>query len=93
MLIHLQLHVESVPITTKIMSSNSAHGEVYSIQHYVIMFVSGLRQVTWFSPDAPFSSTIKTDSHNMAELLLKVALNTININSNTAPFTFEIDYY
>jgi len=30
---------------TKVMSSNPAHGEVYSIQHYVIKFVSDLRQV------------------------------------------------
>jgi len=27
----------SVPITTKIVNWNSAHGEVYSIQHYVIL--------------------------------------------------------
>jgi hypothetical protein len=30
--------------TTKVVSSNPAHGEVYSIQHYVIKFVSDLRQ-------------------------------------------------
>ena len=40
--------VESVPITTKVESSNSAHGDVYSIQHYVIKFVSDLRQVGGF---------------------------------------------
>jgi hypothetical protein len=34
-----------VPITTKVVSSNPVHGEVYSIQHYVIEFVSDLRQV------------------------------------------------
>ena len=34
--------VQSVPITTKCVSSNSVHGEVYSIQHYVIKFVSVL---------------------------------------------------
>jgi len=28
--------VQSVPITTKVLSSNPAHGEVYSIQGYVI---------------------------------------------------------
>ena len=33
---------QSVPITTKVVSSNSVHGEVYSIQHYVIQFVSDL---------------------------------------------------
>ena len=34
--------MQSVPISTKIASSNPAHGEVYSIQHYVINFVSDL---------------------------------------------------
>ena len=45
-LLDLQLPVQSVPITTKVVSSNSVHGEVYSIQHYVIKFVSDLRQVS-----------------------------------------------
>jgi hypothetical protein len=31
-----------VPITTKVVSSNLAYGEVYSIQHYAIKFVSDL---------------------------------------------------
>ena len=36
----------------------------------------------WFSPGTPASSTTKTDRHDIAEILLKVALNTINqINS------------
>jgi hypothetical protein len=38
-----------VAITTKIVSSNHVHAEVYSIQHYVIKFVSNLRQVGVFS--------------------------------------------
>jgi hypothetical protein len=37
--------VQSVPSTTKDASSNPVHGEVYSIQHYVIKIVSDLRQV------------------------------------------------
>jgi hypothetical protein len=41
----LQLPVQSVPITTKGVSSNSAHGDLYSIQHYVLKFVSDLWQV------------------------------------------------
>jgi hypothetical protein len=32
----------------------------------------------WFSPGSPASSTTKTGSHDIAEILLKVALNTIN---------------
>ena len=38
----LQLPMQSVPITTKDVSSNPIYGEVYSIQHYVIKFVSDL---------------------------------------------------
>jgi hypothetical protein len=33
----------------------------------------------WFSPGTPISSTYKTDHHNIAEILLKVALNTITL--------------
>ena len=44
----LQLPVQAVPITTKVGNSNPVHGEVYSIQHYVIKFVSDLRQVGGF---------------------------------------------
>jgi hypothetical protein len=32
----------------------------------------------WFSPGTPASSTTKTVCHDIAEILLKVALNTIN---------------
>jgi hypothetical protein len=32
----------------------------------------------WFSPGASVSSTNKTDRHDITEILLKVALNTIN---------------
>jgi hypothetical protein len=31
----------------------------------------------WFSPGAPISSTNRTDRHDIAEILLKVALSTI----------------
>jgi hypothetical protein len=44
----LQLHMQSVPISTNVVSSNPAHGDVYSIQHYVIKFISDLRQVDGF---------------------------------------------
>jgi hypothetical protein len=38
----LQLPVQSVPIIIKVVSSNPVHGELYSIQHYVIKFVIAL---------------------------------------------------
>jgi len=34
----------------------------------------------WFSPGTPTSSTTKTGRHDIAEILLKVALSTINVN-------------
>ena len=34
----------------------------------------------WFSPGILVSSINKTDHHDIAEILLKVALNTINLN-------------
>ena len=37
-----------LPVTTKVVSSNLVHGEVYSIQHCVIKFVSDLWQVGGF---------------------------------------------
>jgi hypothetical protein len=49
-------------------------GEVYSIQQYVINFVSDLRQFGGF---LRFPPRIKTDHHNINKILLKVALNTI----------------
>jgi hypothetical protein len=47
-LLDLQLLVQSVPITTKLVFSNPVHSEVYSIQHYVIKFVSGFLQYSGF---------------------------------------------
>jgi len=67
---HICLLNSSVPITTKVVSSNPAHDEVSSIQYYVIKFVS------WFSP---VSATNKTDRHDITEILLKVAFNTITL--------------
>ena len=48
MVVGLQLPVQSVLITTKVVSSNPVHGKVYSIQLYVIKFVSDLPQVYGF---------------------------------------------
>ena len=58
-----------MPIHTNVVSSNPTQAE-YSIQHYVIKFVSDLRQGT------PVSSTNKTDRNNITEILLKVVLST-----------------
>ena len=41
----LELPMQSVPMTPEVVSSNPVHGKVYSIQHYVMKFVSDLQQV------------------------------------------------
>ena len=67
--------MQSVPIITKVVSKNPAHFEVNSIQHYVIKIVSDMR----FSLETLISSTNKADCHDVTEILLKVALNTITL--------------
>ena len=59
----LQLPMQSLPITTNVVEfeSRSKRG----VQHYVIKFVSDLRQFGGFL------------RHNISEILLKVALSTI----------------
>ena len=86
----LHLPMQSVPITTNIVSSNPAHDEEFSIQHYVIKFVSDLR----FPPPINLTATI---------ILLKVALNTISLtpqrtygfprNHKKNGFTLEFSIY
>jgi hypothetical protein len=68
--------MQTVPITTKVVSLNPVHGEVYLIQYYVIKFVSDLRQVSGFLWVPP---PIKTDHHDITEILLKVVLSTITL--------------
>jgi len=60
----LYKEMQSVFITTNIVSSNPVHSEVYLIQHYVIMVVSDLRQIVgflwvlWFPPPIKLNTTI-----------------------------------
>jgi len=56
-----------------------ARGKVYSIQHYVIKFVSDLRQVGGFLHVLRLPPPIKTDRQDITEILLKVVLNTITL--------------
>ena len=71
--------MSSVYITTKVVSSNPSDGEVYSIQHYVIKFVSDLRQLGVFLRVLRVFATNKTDRHDIAEIVFKLVLNTVNL--------------
>ena len=64
MVVPLQLPVQSMPITTKVVSVNPVHDEMYLIKHYVMKFVSdlpqigGLLQVLRFPPPIKLTATI-----------------------------------
>jgi len=51
--LNLQLPVQSMPVTTKGESSNTVNRNLYSIQHYVIQYVSDLRSVGGFLQVTP----------------------------------------
>jgi hypothetical protein len=53
----LQLLVQSVHITT-VVNSNPAHGKVYSIQHYVIKFVSFLQVLPYLEQQQFFELVV-----------------------------------
>jgi len=64
---------------SKVVNLNHAHVEVHSIQHYVIKFFHGFAEGSWFSSATLVSSTNKTGRDDITEIMLKVALKTINI--------------
>ena len=77
-------------ITTNVVSLNPANNEVYWIQYHVIKFVSDLRKVGTLVP-----STNKAERHDISEILLKVALNTINqpnLNQKSLRYTLFSEF-
>jgi hypothetical protein len=64
-----------------------------SIYHYLCDKVYQLlAHGRWFSPGTPTSSTTKTGRHDLAEILLKVALNTKNQSNLILIYLFIIIY-
>ena len=61
--------MQTVPITTNVMSSNPAQ-EVYSIQHYVIKFVSDLQHISVFF------------RHDIPENIVERCVNSITVTHN-----------
>jgi len=69
--------MQSVPITTNIVSSNPTHARYATLCDKVCQWLAAGH---WFSPATPVFSTNKTDYHdiqNVTEILLNVALNAI----------------
>jgi hypothetical protein len=53
---------------------------MYTIQFYVIKFVSDLQQGPWYSLGTLVSYNDKIDLHDITEIVLKVPLNTLTPN-------------
>ena len=64
-------YMQLVPITTNVVSSNPARGEVYSIQHHVIKFVSDFRQVGGFLRFPPIIRLAPQYNWNIVESGIK----------------------
>jgi hypothetical protein len=80
--------MQSAPITTDVVSSNLDQGEVHNIMW--------LAKGRWFSPGLLVSSTNETDRHDITEILLKVAFNTLKQTlkqTNLFPYTLYCDLY
>ena len=67
-------------------------GEMYSIQYYVIKFLSGLRLAGGLFLGTPVSSTNKTGRHDISVILLKVALNTINHQPHVETLVWQLNF-
>ena len=76
--------MQSVPITTNVVSSNPLRQGVLDTT-YSDKVCQRLATGQWFFPGTLVSSTNKTDCHNITEILLKVALNTIILTPSSPP--------
>ena len=85
--------VQTVPITTNVVSSNPIYGDTTFCDKVCQWLVTGWR----FSLVPPVSSTNKTDHLDITEILLKVVLNTINHHNQQptiiAPYHYTITKY
>jgi len=66
-----------VPTTTKVVSFNPAHGVLDTTLYNKAC--QSLATGRWFSPDTPITSTNNSHHHYIAEIVLKVTLNTITL--------------
>ena len=78
-----QLPVQSVPITTNIVSLKP--GQWWGVLDATLCdkVCQWLSTGWWFSPGTPVTSTNKTDGHDIAEILMKMALNTIKTKNKS----------
>jgi hypothetical protein len=92
-LMPFSLPMQSVPITTSILSSNPAQTRCtrYKLCDKICQRLAASQ---WFSRSTPVSSTNNTDRHDITEILLKVVLNTINLTyTNKIPKFSKLNFF
>jgi hypothetical protein len=70
---NVKLFTKYINTEYQIIECNGQHFHQYQRSERLQWLVAG----RWFSPSTPVFSTNKTDRHDITEILLKVALNTI----------------
>ena len=89
----LQLPVQSVPITTNVVNLNTRSWRDVLDTTLCDKVCQWLATGRCFFPGTPVSSTNKTDRHDITEILIKVALDTINqAIDQTYTFLFQTLY-
>ena len=81
----LQLIMQSAHITTNVVSFNTAQAMCTRYYHIITLCDKACQWVVegrWFSPGSPVSSNNKIGRHDIAEILLKVALNIRTLTPN-----------
>ena len=78
------------PVHTRLCKSQKGCTRIAVASDKVYQLLSHGR---WFSPGTPASSTTKTGRHTIAEILLKVALNTKNQNQNQINYIDRYDLF
>jgi len=81
--------VQSLPITTKSWEFEPRSWQGLLDTTLCDKVCQWLETGGWFSPSPPVSSTNKTDRHDITEILLKVALNTIKQTNNESKMNYR----
>ena len=87
---YLTTHINLLPIRRGFAPDFVNYKKVHSTRSASDNFYQLLAHGRWFFPGTPASSTSKTGHHDTAEILLKVALNTINQIMFTALYCSSI---
>ena len=83
--------MQSVPITTNVVTSNPAQMRCTWYNITCDKVCQWLTTGSWFSPCTPVLAN-RTDRHDITEILLKVALNTITLTHKDIRYTSDSEH-